>query len=263
MMTSLTPWVKRIMITWVVLWVVSYLFFLGDVDLGAKLGLFPMALFDGHLLSIFGLVAYAFLHSTYAIWHLAFNCLVFYWTGPEIERYFPQRKFLRFVGAAIAAGAVAHIGLYLLIGSQFGSPAFGGSGIVMACFACLAALQPGIRVNLIFITVPLLPLFLVLVGIDVLNLLAMIVGKGKGVASDVHLAGALVGWFWAGGFQRFPVFARWAAKREQNRRQRQAQQHQQGEAELDRILAKISREGIGSLTPAEKKFLDRRSRKPD
>jgi membrane associated rhomboid family serine protease len=263
MMTSLTPWVKRLMISWVALWVISYLFYLADVDLGTQLGLSPRALSEGDFFSVIGLVSYAFLHSTHGIWHLAFNCLVFYWTGPEIERYFPGRKFLRFVGVAIAVGALTHLGLYWTVGSQFGAPAIGGSGIVMACFAGLAALQPGIRVNLIFITVPILPLFLVFTGLDVLNLLAIIVGKGTGVASDIHIAGAAVGWYWGGGFHRFPIFARLSAKRQQAKQQKQTELRQNDEQELDRILAKISREGIGKLTATEKKFLEKRSRRPD
>jgi len=263
MMTSLTPWVKRLMITWVGLWVVSFLFYLGDYALQVHFGLFPAALAEGMATSFLGLFSYAFLHETPGIWHLAINSLVLYWTGPEIERYFPGRKFLRFLAIVIGVGAVTRVGFYFLVGGEFSGPAVGGSGVTMACLAGLAALQPGIRVNLIFFSVQLLPLFLVLIGLDVLNLLATFASKGSSVASELHLAGAAVGWSWAGGFHRFPVFAKMTAKRQQAKQQKHAERRRNDEQELDRILAKISRDGIGKLTPAEKKFLDKRSRRPD
>lgn len=263
MMTSLTPWVKRLMITWAGLWVLSFLLYIADSDLIFRISLCPAALADGNLTAVLGLVAYAFLHEIPGIWHLAINCLVLFWTGPEVERYFPGKQFLRFVAVVVGVGAAVRTVFYLLGADTFGGPALGGSGITMACLAALAALQPGLRVNLIVFTVRLLPLFLVLAVLDGLNLLATFTGKGSMVASELHLAGAAVGWFWAGGFERFPVFAKWSAKRRASKEQRKFQQGQDEEQELDRILAKISREGIGSLTSAERKFLDRRSRRPD
>ncbi len=263
MMTSLTPWVKRILIFWAGLWVISNLLYLADYDLGMHFGLFPAALADGKLTSILGLVTYAFLHEPTGILHLAFNSLVFYWTGPEVERHFPGKKFLHFLAGVILVGAAVRVTLYFVFGTVFGYPALGGSGIAMACLAALAALHPGLRVNLLVLTVRLLPLFLVLAGLDLLRMIATIAGKGDSIASEIHLAGALVGWYWGGGFHRFPVFRNWAEKRDLARRQRNHAKKQQDEEELDRILAKISREGIGSLSPAEKAFLDRRSRRPD
>ena len=262
-MTSLTPWVKRILLTWVVLWVVSFLFLLAEIDLPRAFSLWPRGLGDGQITSIFGLLSYAFFHHPGGIFHLLFNCLIFYWTGPEIERYFPGRRFLKFVGVVVVVGAMTRLLLSGIAGSGFSGPAFGGSGIVSACLFGLAALQPGLRVNLIFITVPILPLVLVLGGLDVLNLIATFAGKGSQIASELHLAGAAVGWFWGGGFLRFPIFARWSAKRQQSSIKRQQDKHQARELELDRILAKITREGIGQLTAAEKEFLDNRSRRPD
>jgi membrane associated rhomboid family serine protease len=263
MMTSLTPWVKRILLTWVVLWVLSFLFLLTDIDLPQKFGLWPESLGRGEFTSVLGLFGYAFFHDPGGIFHLLFNCMVFYWTGPEIERYFPGRRFLKFVGVVVVVGAATRLLLAAIAGYSFSGPAFGGSGIVAACMFGLAALQPGLRVNLIFITVPILPLVLVLGGLDVLNLIATFAGKGSPIASELHLAGAAVGWAWGGGFLRFPIFARWSAKRQQAKFNREQAKHQARELELDRILAKITREGIGKLTPAEKEFLDNRSNRPD
>jgi rhomboid family protein len=249
------------MILWAALWVVAFLFNLGNIYLDTELALTPGYLFQGRPLGFLGVFTYAFLHEPLNLFHLLFNCLVFFWTGPEIERHCPKRRFLRLMGISILAGAATQIALAGLFGSRFMGPVIGGSGMVSTTFAALAALQPGLRVHLIFITVRILPLFLVLTGLDILYLLATIAGKGGATANAIHLAGAAVGWTWAAGWQRFPIFARLAQQREQQRRHNQQQQKAHEEQELDRILSKISRSGIGSLNKAERKFLERRSKR--
>ena len=258
-MTSLTPLVRRVMILWVLLWVSAFLLKLGDIRLDQLFGLYPTELWQGSLTAVLGLGCYAFLHDPYGVIHLLFNCIIFYWTGPEVERFFPGKKFVKFLALVIAAGAVARLGLQFIFGGPFQHPAIGGSGIVSACLATLAALQPNLRVSLIFITVRILPLFLVLAGLDLLYLIATVFDQAGNTASEIHLAGALVGWTCAGGFQRFPLFPKWAAKRRVSREQAAFHHSQQQDAELDRILSKISKEGIGSLNPKEKRFLEERS----
>jgi rhomboid family protein len=259
--TSLTPLVRRILILWAALWVVSFLFNLGDIYLDTELALTPAALFDGQLLAFLGVFTYAFLHNPMGIFHLLVNCLWFFYTGPEIERHCPGKRFLKLMGVSILVAAAFQILLAGLFGGRFLGPTIGGSGMVSTTVAALAALQPGLRINLIFITVRLLPLFLVLMGLDSLNLLATMAGKGSEINSEIHLAGAAVGWTWAGGWQKFPIFARWSEQRAQKRHDAHRQQGALEEQELDRILAKISREGIGSLSKKEREFLERRSKR--
>jgi membrane associated rhomboid family serine protease len=158
------------------------------------------------------------------------------------------------------AGAAARFLLYLVTGG-FAGPVVGGSGLVSCCFAFLAAVMPGIRVSLLVISVRLLPLFLVLTSLDLLRLIASLAGQPSGVAAEIHLAGALVGWTAAGGWERFPLFAGMRAKAAQRRAENAQQGALADEEELDRILAKISRDGIGSLSAREKKFLEQRSKR--
>ncbi len=66
----------------------------------------------------------------------------------------------------------------------------------------------------------------------------------------------------AGGKSRRPgFFARWRARRAQRRAALEAREAEEIAGKVDAILAKVSREGIGSLTPEERRILDRASRR--
>ena len=147
--------------------------------------------------------------------------------------------------------------------AAFRVPVVGGSGLVWTVLAASAAMYPGRRLNLILFTCTLRSFFLVLLGLDFLCFLADLFGTGNGVAQQVHLAGALVGWLAVGGFGRgeLPGFLlRWRQKRARKLADRAREADAAVEAELDRILAKIGREGMTSLTAREREFLHKRSR---
>jgi Zn-dependent protease len=56
-------------------------------------------------------------------------------------------------------------------------------------------------------------------------------------------------------------FARWRERRARARTVREIEEADRERQEVDAILEKVSRQGIGSLTPAERKILDRASRR--
>lgn len=261
MVFSLTPLVKRLLILWGVLWLASFLSELAGFSLTNLLRLDP-ALLHGDFLRLPGVVTYALVHDPTGVLHVAFNAYLFAVFGPEVEVLFPGRRFIRFLLIATLAGAAVHLLLALVAPAVFGSAVVGGSGIVMAVIAANAAVYPNRLLNLIFLQCRLITFFLVLVGLDVLGFLAISAGRGGMVAADVHLAGAAAGWILAGGFQRFdnPV-GRWMDRREQRHRQKEAQSQRKDEDELDRILAKISSQGMSSLSSSERRFLQRRSGK--
>jgi len=257
-----TPTVRQILIAWSAIWVGVFLAGLAELDLLRYLSFAPSRLLAGDFLALLGALTYPAVHAlSLPPWHLLLNLLLFYMFAPEIERMFGARRFLRYLCLATLIGAGVSLVLAAMLPEQFGLAVFGGSGWVALCFACLAAIQPGLRISLLVIEVRILHLFLVLVGIDVLSLLATAAGRGDGVSAAVHLTGAWVGWTVAGGWQRFPLFAGIRERRKMQSAERDTAQRARDEAELDRILAKISSDGIGALTPAEKRFLDQRSGK--
>ncbi|PCJ53946.1 MAG: hypothetical protein COA70_07295 [Planctomycetota bacterium] len=261
-MIALTPIVRRLLILWAAIWVVDFLLTLWTAGLSGWFRLDPVGVLNGEWLRIPGLVGYTFLHAPKNLIHLLLNGWMFALFAPEIERLFPGRRFLFFLLRAALAGAGATLLLAWMMPQQFGVPVLGASGLVSSVLAASAAMYPDRILSLIIVKVRLLHFFLALVVIDLLWLIANMAGQGDGTANPVHLAGALAGWISVGGFQRFtgPWTKLQDKNREHNQRKTQAKAALD-EERMDQILAKISREGLPSLSNEEKRFLQRQSEK--
>lgn len=265
-MPALGPITRGILIAWVVLWVVGFLVNQAQAAWLQPLMLDPRALLQGRIGSVPGVLGYVFLHDPQRTWHLLVNGLLFFAFAPEVERLWPRRRFWMFLGTAALAGAGITLLFALILPTSFAFPVIGGSGLVSAVIAASASIYPDRRLNFLFFQCRLFSFFLVLVGLDVLFLIGDFLGPGSLTAHQVHLAGFACGWIWSGGswrrgWQARSLLGRWSARREARRDAKQQQQHFQDEHELDRILAKISSHGIGSLNPAEKRFLEKRSKR--
>jgi len=265
---SLPPWTRRILIAWFAIWFLNFLITpLGGrgvlneafaLDLPTLLG-GAEGLLDwlGSLIGALG--AYTLLHDQGGLLHVAFNALLFYHFAPSVEQLFPGRRFLRYLWIAALAGTAAEFLLWLF-GARWA--AIGGSGLVAAVIATNAAIYPRAVVSLIFLRVTMFQFFLILLALDLLRFLVMLKGGSTEVAFDVHLGGAAAGWLMGDGFGRRGIrmpweslLAGWRARRAEHRRGQEMEE----EKELDRILAKIGRQGLPSLTRAEKRFLERRA----
>ncbi len=258
----LTPLVKRLLILWATLWVLGFLTGGSTGGLQRWLDLDPRGISSFDFLSLPGIFGYVLIHSQLSIFHLLVNGYMFALFAPEIERVFPGERFLRLLGKACLAGAASTLILYWLMPHTFDAPVIGGSGLVSAVFAASAALYPERLLNLLFLRLRLITFFLFLTGLDLLFFFGNLLGRADGVAHHVHLAGALVGWMAVGGFQRLDgPWRAWIEKANRRKAAKQQRQNQDLEAELDRILAKISRDGLPSLTAAERRFLEHRSKR--
>jgi membrane associated rhomboid family serine protease len=101
---GLTPWVKRIVIASVAVWLVQWVSgrLLG-VPLEGTFGLVPAKVVHGF---VYQPVTYMFLHSPRALFHLLFNMLMLWMFGSELESLWGGRAFARFylvcgLGAAV------------------------------------------------------------------------------------------------------------------------------------------------------------------
>jgi membrane associated rhomboid family serine protease len=205
------------------------------------------------LVPVWQLVTYGFLHSTASLGHLFWNLLQLYFFGTLLEGTLGSRRFLTTYLLGMVVGALLHLLLEGLVGSE--RAVVGASGAVLCVVVATATLQPRTRVLLLFIPVQLWLLAGVIVLLDLMAALeGLVSGWSDGVAHWVHLGGALwgfvavrTGWVRIDWLER--LRARRAVAEEQSRRE-------EGR-EMDRLLAKIHREGIGSLTPAERRFLER------
>jgi membrane associated rhomboid family serine protease len=203
-------------------------------------------------------VTYLFLHSPDSILHLVFNMLFLYWFGKEVEELYGTKKFLvLYFGAGILGGLLYIAGGYIEGHPQV--PVIGASGAVMGVLVVAAFHFPR-RPILLFFILPV-PLALLVVLYVLIDLYLAISGYQPVVASMAHLGGALFGFGyyqahragWTFGWLRLSGLSRLRSRA-----------HGENlfalDREVDQILDKISREGIQSLTPAERAVLDRASR---
>jgi len=215
---------------------------------------------------IWRLVTFAFLHARYDIWHLIFNMLGVWWFGTTLERMYGSREFLWFYLTAAAFGGIAHV----LWGILFpGGGVIGASGVVMA-IAMLYAIHYHRQRIWFFGIIPIEMRFLVAfyVIIDLHPVLLALGGEQmmSHIAHVVHLAGLLYGWLYYHYNIRWErlgdaLTSRWTNLRARRKFKvyRPEPEPDNLEIELDRILAKISEQGTGSLTPREQATLAKAS----
>lgn len=263
-MTSVTPLVRRLVFLWLGLWLLSSVSaLLPGGGVSAFLRLSPGGISASEPSAFLGIISYAFVHAPFPnIFHVGFNSWIAWLLGPEVERLWPNHRFVYFAVFATLAGAAVHLLFSWTLGGIFTGPALGGSGIVMAILGAHAAIYPGRRISLIIFSCPLLGLFLALCVLDLLGLLFMAAGQGSGVAADIHLAGGFFGWTWAGGWTRFDMpWSRWLVAIRERKLAARAKKLQASKEELDRILEKISDEGLPSLSASERQFLENHSKR--
>ncbi|MBN1508535.1 MAG: rhomboid family intramembrane serine protease [Sedimentisphaerales bacterium] len=192
------------------------------------------------------LVSYQFLHGN--LLHIVMNMLVLYFLGPTLERYWGSRRFLLFYLGCGVVGGLSFL-LLMAIGLVGAAPLLGASGAILGVLAACAILFPQFVVFLIIFPMPI-RVFAVLITIFyVVNILT----QGSNAGGDAaHLGGMAAGAAYILLLPRFEklklrVHAQsWEKRMEESRKLRM---------EVDRILAKVHRFGLHSLSTREKRIL--------
>jgi len=222
-----------------------------------------------------GVVSYLFVHD--GILHLATNMLGLYLFGTAVENRMGSRSFLLYYLYCGVGAALFSLLLSFVIPQ---APIIGASGAVLGVAVAFAIFWPDVEIMVFPIPVPIRARTLV-IGLAVIDLVfARFVHDG--VAHEAHLGGMLAGWIFfrlQGLAIRRPtptprpqpervVMVQQTATRESDPRVapplRQLTPRPGNDpvsAELDRVLDKISAEGIQSLTPDERRFLDEVSKR--
>lgn len=204
---------------------------------------------------VWQIVTSGFLHSPTNPMHLIGNMLMLYFFGSMVQSAVGERRFIAHYFGAMLTGAALHLILAPLMG--WTNPALGASGAVMGMVVAAAVLAPQSLVILIVIPVRLWVLAAILVGVDAFYFLSELRnGVGTGVAHSVHLGGALYGFLVA---RKRWIYRDPLAVIERKRAVKEVQRKISDDARMDAIMAKISREGIGSLTRSERAFMQRQS----
>lgn len=198
--------------------------------------------------------SYGFLHDTRSPWHLLGNLLILYFFGSAIESRLGTRRFLITYFAGQLCGALLHLVLSAA-GLELGST-IGASGAAYALVLALATLAPNDLVYVFFLPLRMRWLGIGLVGFAVFGALVDFREGSGTVAHFVHLGGAAYGFLAvrSGLIRRDPIEAL-----ERRRAVREVERAAEDEVRMDQLLDKIHREGMGSLTKAEREFLKRTS----
>ena len=197
-------------------------------------------------------VTYMFVHG--GPWHLVFNMLGLFFFGGQVERQMGRAMFLWMYFLCGVTGAL--LSLFQLASSTPVLPVVGASGGVLGVLVAFAMLFPNARILVLFIfPIKARTFALIYAAITVMSLLG---DTGGGIAHWAHLGGMAVGFLFIKGR---PLGGKltglWDARRRLTRERRTAAE----QAELDRILEKVHREGITSLSNQERDFLNLMSRK--
>ncbi len=130
--------------------------------------------------------------------HLVLNLLAFAWFGPELARRWGARRFLGFVVACVAGGALVYtVSIGRVDGWITGIPVVGISAAASGLLVALAVYDPH-RVVMASMLVPLKFVYLV-VAIAAFNVIDLIPSGSPGIAPMAsralcHLGGMLTTW---------------------------------------------------------------------
>jgi membrane associated rhomboid family serine protease len=247
----MTPWVTRLLVANIAMFALSYTVLPNAIT--ELLVFVPRAI----LTRPWTVVTYMFLHG--GLSHILFNMLGLFFFGSRVESRLGERRFITLYLVSGIAGALASL-IFTPRAAVIGASA-GVFGVMMA----FAMFWPREKIY-IWGVIPVEARILVLIT-TVMALFSGFGGRGGGVAHFAHLGGYVGAWLylWYVGrnsaqrkFQKRMNAVEPAVKRAValNRNALNLEGvHQLTREEVDRILDKISAQGMASLTPEELRFL--------
>ncbi len=256
--------------------ILKAIFFLGGIDIGFSLSRYLAVPADLSNLAEkpWTIFTYMFFHEGFI--HILFNLLWLYWLGRIFLSFMSERKM---IGVYIMGGLSGAF-MYILFFNVF--PAFtevlpvsyalGASASVLAIVFAAATYAPNLSLNLIFIgPVKLKYIAAFMVVLDIIG----IAGSNAG-GHIAHLGGAIFGYLYIYSQKQGVNLAKpvdwfidaFTTSPSTQRRRKMKVDHKkptndyeynkmkaEKQAEIDRILDKISKAGYDSLTAEEKKTL--------
>lgn len=232
------------------------------------------------------------------LWHLFWNMLFLHWFGSDLEQVYGRKNVYVVYLVGALGGALAQVAFSLYQGDAT-RPMLGASASVMGIVICTTLLFPTRKIMIWgVVPSPLWALAAVYVAVDVLGLAKELQGSFSRVGHAGHLGGAVAGALFklldlrpfrrqglpgarrAGGASGGPFTWLKTAWRRRHIRVlpplRDEEQHvrivdepppapvdtridPELEARVDDLLRKINAEGLQSLSPEEKAFLEKAS----
>ena len=213
-----------------------------------------------------------FTHDPQNLWHIMGNMFGLYVFGRPLEERIGPREFLRFYLLAIVIGMVTW-GVRAWFFHEGHGKLLGASGGVTAAIILFCLFYPKATLLLFFaIPIPAWMFGVFLVAADLFGHNEP--GSGVQVAFDVHLTGALFAlayWYFRWNFGRLPGLAqlsrlfaspqRWVKPGPSLKVHDPEEYYDNLDAEADRLLEKVNREGLSSLNDKERRILEDYSRR--
>lgn len=221
-------------------------------------GLTELAMSRGMIWQLF---TYMFLHSRGLLLHILANMMLLFFLGPEVERGMGSRHFLIMY---VVSGILGGFGWLLL---NAGGVCIGASGAMMGVLASFAALYPNKRLAFIFLPMYSFKAWVVVLFFGGLELFLYLLKPGSTIAHTVHLAGGVAGCFYTLAVFRPQLLHTKRIADKLRGKKKGGGSFGSGSAdsmtpqELDRILDKISKGGMSSLTKRERDLLERASKR--
>lgn len=246
----MTTWVRRLIAANAAVFVLTYL----SPMTGRLLAFIPQLV----LYMPWTPITYMFVHAGLA--HIFFNMLALFFFGPPVEHRLGARRFLWLYFLSGLGGAA------LSFVFSPATPIVGASAAVMGVMFAFARYWPREKILLWIIPVEA---WLAVVIMSAIAMFGATSGFEPGIAHFAHLGGIAGGWVYlavsdrlspARKFKQMATPARTRATPQDAQRWATIPRdglHPVNREELDRILDKISRSGLASLTVDEKAFLDR------
>lgn len=199
-------------------------------------------------------LTYIFLHG--GLLHIVLNALVLYFIGPATERTIGTRQFAILF---LLSGVLGGIG-WLLMDTGRGI-CIGASGAVFGVIGAFAALYPQAPLTVfVFYLVPVtLPAWVWALLFAVGELIAMLQHEAGGIAYAAHLAGGIAGYVYTSVvFCNAEPFRTWFHRLfRKSKATTWFTSPPPTPMEINRILEKITRSGLQSLTAEERTALER------
>lgn len=242
-------------------------------------------LFSDFIFRPWTLITYAFAHSLSTIMHILFNMLILYWFGKLIVEYLGNQKLINLYVLGALAGGTLYLFVYNLIPFYMDQAGFGGmvgaSAAVYAITIAAATLVPNYTFYLMFlgpVKIKYIAGFYI-----VLSFMGSVGGNAGG--NVAHLGGALMGYFYIKQLQSGTDWGKWImglmtffksffsnqpkmkvsdqrkSKPRANNNTSSTAHNMVNQAEIDKILDKISQSGYESLSKKEKQQLFDASKK--
>ncbi len=193
-------------------------------------------------------ITYQYLHGSGS--HVFFNLIGLYFFLPTLELTWGWRKALAFYTAGGFVGGVVFCVYAAAIGRSEFAHIIGASGAVMSAMGAVALLFPNRQLILLVFPVPIRVAVALFAGLYILTVLG-----DKSLSDACHLGGLAFGFF--APLLAGPTLHKYRQKWRRRQVNRQANLEVDEQETIDRILAKVSHEGMQSLTNAEKKALKR------